>query len=906
MRFRMTLLLMALMIGTMGSGRSVYGEVNLSDGKAKTYDTRKPWTRWWWMGNAVDKQNISRSLETFKAAGIGGVELTFIYGVKGQEDRDIAFLSDQWAEMVRHTVEEGKRLGLGVDIAVGAGWRLGGPMVEEADGDARLVITQTECAEGSVYDKAFGDREPQALMAFGDDGKRINLSDRISDAGRIAWTAPAGKWTVYEVGQKYSGANVKRPAPGGSGRSVNPYSRKALRNVLDVYGDVFEAFDPGSFRSMFHDSYEYTGDWCDSMFDAFEKRRGYDLREQLPALTGVGEPDLVARVKSDYRETASDVLLDAFPGYFSEWAHARGALFRNQAHGSPANLLDMYAACDIPETELFGRGEYSLLVNKFASSAANIMGKPLVSSESCTWLDEHFNVTLAQMKSALDDLFLAGVNHHFFHGTVYSPADAPWPGWLFYASTQYNPNNPIWRDAPALNRYIAQTQSFLQSGHADNDLLIYWPVYDHWHNSRGLMQKLTVHGDDWIRKLPVGDLAQKLWDRGYTFDFVSDRQLEQAHVGKENRIVLPGGHYRALVMPRCERAPVATVEKAFDLMGNGARVVVQDHWPQHVPGFDPDGLRGRKMRSLIQEKSAGREVGPDVETLLGDTVPPETMGHGTGLKFLRRKDGGQTVYFIVNRGEAVVDDWFSLTRPFESIELHDPERSEYGEQGGGIGRAALRQTPTGARQFRLKLEPGESIVAVCLPKKRTDARPWDYNDPMGDAIELKGVWSVQFIDGGPALPAAYRTDTLKSWTEQDDPKAESFAGAARYRLEFDAPAVSADKWMVDLGRVFESARVFLNGVEQGVLFTSPYRLTLKDQTVGAPALKQKGNVLEIEVTNVAANRIRDLDRRGVQWRIFHDINFVNKNYKAFDASKWPVREAGLIGPVHLIPLKAVQ
>jgi hypothetical protein len=62
------------------------------------------------------------------------------------------------------------------------------------------------------------------------------------------------------------------------------------------------------------------------------------------------------------------------------------------------------------------------------------------------------------------------------------------------------------------------------------------------------------------------------------------------------------------------------------------------------------------------------------------------------------------------------------------------------------------------------------------------------------------------------------------------------------------------------------------------------------------------NRLVVEITNVAANRIRDLDRRGVEWKIFKDINFVDIQYKPFDASRWPVREAGLLGPVTLTPL----
>ena len=73
-------------------------------------------------------------------------------------------------------------------------------------------------------------------------------------------------------------------------------------------------------------------------------------------------------------------------------------------------------------------------------------------------------------------------------------------------------------------------------------------------------------------------------------------------------------------------------------------------------------------------------------------------------------------------------------------------------------------------------------------------------------------------------------------------------------------------------------------------------------TVETGSLRKSGNILEVEVTNLSANRIRELDRRGVQWRNFKDINFVGIDYKPFDASKWPVRVSGLLGPVTLEPL----
>ena len=67
-------------------------------------------------------------------------------------------------------------------------------------------------------------------------------------------------------------------------------------------------------------------------------------------------------------------------------------------------------------------------------------------------------------------------------------------------------------------------------------------------------------------------------------------------------------------------------------------------------------------------------------------------------------------------------------------------------------------------------------------------------------------------------------------------------------------------------------------------------------------LKPAGNLLEIEVTSVAANRIRKMDRDGTPWRIFHDINFASYKGKGqFDASNWPLAVNGLLGPVVFDP-----
>jgi len=70
----------------------------------------KPWAWWWWHGSAVDTTNIAHELQRFHDAGLGGVQITSIYGTKGAEAREIPYLTPQWLSMMGYTVDEAKTL----------------------------------------------------------------------------------------------------------------------------------------------------------------------------------------------------------------------------------------------------------------------------------------------------------------------------------------------------------------------------------------------------------------------------------------------------------------------------------------------------------------------------------------------------------------------------------------------------------------------------------------------------------------------------------------------------------------------------------------------------------------------------------------------------------------------------
>lgn len=825
----------------------------------------KPWTRWWWLGSAVDKANLTRELEAFAAAGFGGVEITPIYGAKGAEARNLQFLSDPYVEMLAHVTREAKRLGLGVDMATGTGWPFGGPFVAASDVELEVDFA----------------------------------------GGKLA-TRPTG-------------FTVKRAAPGGAGPVLNPYSPQGMARYLAPFSRALAKLPPGALRGQFHDSFEYKATWVEGLPEKFIARHGYDLRDHLAELGGTGDADRIARIKADFRQTVAELHYD-YIATWVKWAHAQGQIARNQAHGSPGNLLDLYALADIPETELFGAQKYpvpgfrrepgdlapdpaSPLVHRLASSAAHVAGRKLASSETFTWLREHFREAPSQMKPEVDQLFLTGINHLFYHGTAYSPDDVPWPGWLFYASTQANPRNPLWNDLAELNGYIGRCQARLQGGVPDNDILLYWPLDDLWHREQGVLRRLSVHANDWLAPTPAGRVAAALVEGGYAFDFVSDRQLGEARV-ENGALQTPGGAYRTVLIPRTEHMSVATLQRLLALANDGATILVHEALPADVPGFGSLEQRRAQFKAQLarlewesNESSNARiaRMGRG-RVILSESLPELLSASGAsreplverGLRFVRRRLPGGWLYFVANLSGGSAEGWVALGRPARAVELYDPLSQRR-------GTAALRAQAESAEVY-LQLRPGESVFL------QTSDRPlagvaWNYFRQSGAAIDLDGPWRLSFLRGGPELPGPRTLTVLHSWADDPaDPAAERFAGTGRYELEFNLPGHSqGDAWRLELGEVREAAKISLNGGDPIAVWGLPADTLLLSK------LKAGRNTLVVEVTNTAANRVRDLDQRGVPWK--NGKNFVNISYKPFDAAQWPIQPSGLLGPVKLVPLR---
>jgi hypothetical protein len=835
----------------------------------------KPWTRWWWMENAVDKENIKRELKEMADAGIGGVEITSIYGVKGEEDRFIEYLSPGFSEILKFTISEANKLGMGVDLPPGSGWRCGGPFVPEEKGLWSLKMQKIAVKKGKTWQLP-NDLKNIAAVSFVDENGKTKIIDINGK-----FEAPANG-NIYLAQRIKNSDKVKRPSNGGQGWAVDTFNEIITDWYLSEFWKRLE-IDEGKLRCFFHDSFEYTGDFTTDFTTEFKKQRGYDLSEILFELSGdCTDVVKVERAKSDYRETLSDLVLESFIQPMTKWAHEHGSLNRNQAHGSPGNILDLYAACDIPETEIFRTvepGTVDVFVNKFASSAAHVTGKKLTSSESFTWLDEHWTVTTSDMVRATNRFFLAGINHMFFHGTCYSPEDAKWPGWLFYASTQINNRNPLWPEMPALFKYIERSQTILQQATPQNDLLVYWPYNDVAASDGRLFNHLGVNKDaGWFKEHPISGLSEELTKAGYTFDYISDRQLLNCKMVNGEIVTEGNAKYKAIVVPKTNYIPLETINQMAQLIEAGGKVYFDEVLPKSVPGMFDLEKREVKLKQIKAGISAEKWVGNVSEKLVQNDIQSEKSLAENGFHFLKMELNNENWYMIFNTDTIAKNEWVELENNSKSYLFYDPMNGE------------ISVAESINNKIHLQLQPEQCLFVKCA-ENAMNLQSFKYENTASKPIEIGSLWQISFVKGGPVIPGNLQTDELISWTKMGDMETRRFAGTAKYTTEFNWE--SDEKTAVlDLGLVKDCAHIKLNGKDFGVLPGPTYKIKVDN-------LEKGKNSLQIEVTNVAANRIRDLDINGIEWRKFYDINFVNIDYKPFDASGWEIQDAGLLGPVTL-------
>ena len=480
--------------------------------------------RWWWFGPCATKAELEREMRFMKEGGIGGFEVQPVY--PQALDGNYPYLSDEFIDALRFTALKARELGLRMDLTLGSGWPYGGPNVPitEAAGKLRHSTSAPTIAEGEKLIAEF----------------------------------PGSFFISSRTRQK-----VKRAAVGAEGYVLDHYDRAALDHYLKTTGArLMEAFRGGAPvpHAIFCDSLEVFGsDWTGDFLEQFQKRRGYDLKPHLPEL--LGEPnDQNGAVRVDWGRTLTELAEENFLTPLREWAHKHGTLLRCQAYGCPPVALSSNALVDLPEGE--GAQWNSFSSTRWATSAGHLYGRPVISSETWTWLHSPaFRATPLDIKAEADRHFLQGVNQLVGHGFPYSPESAGKPGWAFYAAAALNQNNPWWIVMPDVTLYLQRISSLLRQGKPVNDVAIYVPTDD----ARAGFTLGRISVNRAAEDMEISQVIPRVLAQGYNFDLIDDGAIEKV-----------GIPYPVLVLPAAKRIPEATRRKIEAYRSKGGIVVDSD------------------------------------------------------------------------------------------------------------------------------------------------------------------------------------------------------------------------------------------------------------------------------------------------------------------------------------------
>lgn len=914
-------------------------------------DNARPMVRWWWFGPAVTKPEILRELQQMKADGVGGAELAFVYAEELDDPargiKNLSFLSPEMLDAVTYAKDEGRKLGLRIDVTLCSGWPYGGPNTPLSEAATRLVTREVVVPPNSTEVKAPALGEGESIISasilstngentkekdgqpcgFGKgtacgpatmdhkaplNSSRWNLSSAqplpVSGGTATVSASPLSRVAVFFI-LGHTKQQVKRAAVGSEGYVLDPFSHQAVKTHLDKVGEpLVKAFGSTPPYAIFSDSLEaYGADWTPNLPAEFQKRRGYDLIPHLPELVAGGTPE-AEKVRHDWGVTLTELVNENYLTQIDDWAKAHGTKFRSQTYGEPAVDLSSQRLVALPEGEGPQWRAFSTL--RWATSANHLFGNNVTSGETFTWLHSPiFRAVPLDMKAEADIDFIMGENQLVFHGWPYSPPNTEIkPGWSLYAAGAFDDVNPWHPVMPAVTKYIQRMSWMMRQGEPANQVALLLPTDDAW--ASFTPEHVTVTGA--LQKLIRPDLMGAILSAGYNVDFIDAKTIDRQGIHP----------HTVLVLPSTDRIPVETLKKIDDFAAHGGKVIAVSN----LPSMDPEGkpLTDKALLAPIAlvpgtdqlEQALHHAVAPDLRFKQADESAQSAVG------FIRRKLHDADVYYVVNTSNRPVSAKIGFGTDFRNGDRWNPETGE-----PVLGGA------TDSAETSLNLAPYESALYVFSNEKQKAGSLAASSAPH-ELADITSNWKVDFLGTGKSSQEA----RLQDWTS--DPATLHYSGEVVYSRDVDlqeqhqevylavdggAPEPGAPTAPIEHGfnaapiganglpnplitrpgpgihawfnaPIREAALVTVNGQPAGALWHPPYRLDV------TKFLKPGTNHIEIHVYNTALNAWSALPPHNYKPLI---AKYGDK-FQVQDLDKVKPVSSGILGTIHLVSLASSE
>ena len=586
----------------------------------------------------------------------------------------------------------------------------------------------------------------------------------------------------------------------------------------------------GLANGMLMDSWEcYNQTWTGKMEEEFLSGTGYALRGWMPALAGyvLDSQEATARFLDQWRRVKSDLYNRNFFKTMTDLAHEKGLQVQYETAGGDVVAMDFmeyYKYADVPMTEF-----WHPITEGFVG---DLNFKPIKPTASAAHLYgkrrvaaesfTSFDLSWDEHWEMLKEVANLNMTEGVTHNVFHTYTHNPQVGFLPPGTSFGNKIGTPFLRGQTWWKYMPYFTTYL----ARTSYLL----------ERGLpvVDVLWYVGDEVTQKPD----QKAPFPQGYKYDYCNPDVLFNRLEVKEGRLVTPEGQsYGLLWIPDSGNLSARTVERVRSLMEKGARVVLG-------PSINRNTLELYRLQPQLVAN----------EELLW--LHRETEGaHWFYIAAPTGKDFHGTVML---KAQGKAERWDAVSGRIEGLETR--QEGEY---------AAVK----------LDLERAGNCFVVFRPG--SSRQPAD--KPVYTRSKELTTWTLRFPEGWGAPEKPLTLKGLKAW--KDLPLGEegkAFSGTAVYETTFTLP--KAGEVELDLGKVDMIADVQVNGAPAGVLWASPYKLTLQG--------KAGRNTLRIAVTGTWFNRLA------------YDANLPEGERKTWTIAGpepgSPLRESGLIGPVLLL------
>ena len=838
-----------------------------------------PFVRWWWPGNDVETKELQREMNLFARHHIGGVEIqSFALVVPPPMERMaqlMSFDTDAYYSNLKTVMEAALRNGMTVDLTNGSGWPASGSHISEAEENRSLqygiaIIPPEggtlEIPRSERQDSKFADLvgllEAEVSEPATDGSRQIQKVKMVKTSSFAPGKADVGFQRVlialWNVPSQETNMIVAKMD---AGNVMDHFDTNVLRKNYDHYFGAatgLDAYYGKPFRAFFNDSYEFKVDrhFTADFLDVFRTRHGYDPTPYLPANIWYGYNNMYDnghtapqfrfgdedwRLRYDYDLTVSDLVRKHLLKGSSFWAHEHGLLHRTQAYGLPMDYMGAAGDADIPETEnmTFGGGSEGGL--KMVSSGAMLYNKPLVSAESGVHINRALMVTPQKLRSIADKLLSSGINQIIWHGSPYKYVVEGHLWEPFYNSmigvnfsSDLDEENVFWDELIDVNQYVQRAQYLMRSGKAESDILVYYPFLEYSSTVKNPEEILfygmlpeTEPGADIEQEAPqdaAGKWLSGIWpvlneleSRGLTWAWVNDESLQEMTATPDGRLHIRGNSYCGLVL---YDLPWIQMETARNLnRQSAANLLMIGDLPTKQPSFKDYAKNDKKTATLMKKVATGKHVCHSIRDWVVST-PLKTLTGGERVRTARRRISDNELvqlYWNVDNG------WKEINIQADGA----PYAYWFNAEDGSV--AATGRTSSGEIKGVLPPLSTRFLLVTDTPISNAQA---DLPVITGESSIELGKWTLQRGE------QVIHDTQLGDW--RNIPQLADSCGESVYTTRFSLEK-TATRYFLDLGEVYYTAEVHINGKAVGKRVWKPFRFDITDY------VKSGENVLEIRV-----------------------------------------------------------